>query len=156
MKAGHDPADMDYEADDLHAQRATEAYEKITKAIRSREGGLRAYFFETGSMTLKSILKQDVDAQRQDTSAATVGLEAMLAAIVTGAYAALETMAEDLWIEAANRHDSLGMNWISHNKRKFDSDVFTTYGPNFSGRFETFLTETRKVQFQCMNDIKNT
>jgi hypothetical protein len=83
------------------------------------------------------------------------GVEAMLAAMVMGAYAAFETLAADLWVAAVNCHPTLATNWLEKNQDKqIPGSVLAGYGFNTSGCMGTVLHDTKKVTFESLFDVK--
>lgn len=81
---------------------------------------------------------------------------ATLTAMVTGAYGAFETLAEDLWIATANKHFGLAMAFIkSFPQRQADMVALLGDGPDLTYRMGTILGRTKKIQFNSLGDIQD-
>ena len=150
MHAGHDPTDLDYDFTPEDGAFAQAAFLKMVDQIRAAPGGWNNYMFKYGQVMMKDI----VAMQPHNMTGAIVGIEATLAAMITAAYGALETLASDLWIAAGNRHSKLAENWIEKNARQFDGSVLVGHGFDLRGRMGLMLTQTRKVQFVSFSEIK--
>jgi hypothetical protein len=106
--------------------------------------------FRTG----KDILTAMIDGE-EPVGPASEGVEAAFAAMTTSAYAALETLAADLWIEAVNQHPNLARNWFEKNPdRQVPGSVLAGYGFNASNSMGTILHETRRVTFESWGDVR--
>jgi hypothetical protein len=83
------------------------------------------------------------------------GIEAALAAMVTSGYAGLETLAADLWVEAANQNADVASNWIKENAdRHVPLNVLAGYNYSVADKMGTVLRNTRKVTFESWGDIR--
>jgi hypothetical protein len=103
----------------------------------------------------KEVLSSLLDKGEPRPLSAGEGVEAAFAAMTTSAYAALETLAADLWIEAVNRHPNLARNWFEKNPDKqLPGSVLAGYGFNASASMGTILHETRRVTFESWGDIR--
>jgi hypothetical protein len=84
------------------------------------------------------------------------GTEAILSTMLTTTYAAVETLAADLWVAALNRHRVLATVYMSKNKeRTIDWDRLVKHGLDLRKTMGTILYDTNKTTFQSFGDIKN-
>jgi hypothetical protein len=126
-------------------QKISEVFEEIVRA-----GG-------TNPMHMSSVVIGTMVGDSADTpiKPACEGVEAVLAAMVMGAYASFESLAADLWIAAVNRHPDLATKWLEKNTDKqIPANVIAGYGFNLSGCMGTVLHDTKKVTFESLFDIK--
>lgn len=106
-----------------------------------------------GSQGLNTLL--DMKAPGYSINPAEEGVQATLAAMLMAAYAALETLASDLWIEAVNQFPVLAENWSENNKDKqLPLNVLAGYQFNASASMGRILHDTRRVTFESWNDVK--
>lgn len=106
-----------------------------------------------GAQQLNALLS--LEPTKSGVNPAEEGVQACLAAILTGSYAALETLAADLWIEAVDQFPRLAKNWVKKNPEKqILANVLAGSGFNLSDRMGRTLHDTRKVSFESWNDIK--
>lgn len=110
--------------------------------------------FLNGHSRLKIMLQQTkhIGAYRHRRQA----LEALLSAMITGAYAALEAMATDLWIAAVNRHPSLASKYTEKSgDKQISYSVIRGYGFDLRTSMGKILFENKRVSFQSFYDIKS-
>lgn len=86
---------------------------------------------------------------------AVAGVQALFAAMIMAAYAALEALASDLWIAALNKKSKFATNWIARNPdKKLPTYVFSKYGFNLEDKMGTVLHLEHKVSFEVWSEIK--
>jgi hypothetical protein len=111
-----------------------------------------------GTRFLKRFLRPSIEAKdiRPGTldDMLTSGTEAILASMVTIAYASLETLCTDLWIEAVNSSTKLAANWIRKNpKKEIKLEDLAGHDFNMSSAMGTALYQMGKAKFNSLNDI---
>ena len=134
-----------------HELQVSEAVKRVWDEIVRPSQGTRTVSFSTGVLAtmLGDRGSTGIDPARE-------GVEAVLAAMVMASYAAFETLAADLWVEAVNRHNSLATNWMEKNSEKqIPGAVLASYEFNVSSYMGTILHSTKKVSFESLNDIRN-
>ena len=154
VNTGGDPTNLDQELTEQQHDIAREVFAHLLKQMDQLAGGAHRHIMSTGATALKELLQNDFNAKR--IGAVSVGVEAILAAIITSGYGALETMAGDLWVVAVNRHPQLADNWIDRNEKvQFSGKDVRGYGYDMRRSMGTMLTRTKRVQFKSFNDIKD-
>ncbi len=109
-----------------------------------------------GNAQLKAVLEDEIKRLREGGEKyQTAGIEAILAAMITAAYAAFEALASDLWVAALNKHGALAHNYVDKNRDKSLtlSDI-RGHGFDLSNRMGTVLVQTRRVAFQSFYDVR--
>lgn len=107
-----------------------------------------------GVPRIKEILRSEIE--NNGPKYRTSGIEAVLAAMITAAYAAFETMAADLWIAAVNRSPDLAKRFSEkHPDRQIPLNVLAGYGFDASKSMGRILAENRRVSFISFNEIRN-
>lgn len=141
----HGVAVLDDSRDGEEAVRNTAV--RILTGRAKKSGGLAI-----GASTLAHLIGDESIA---GIGGAKEGTEAALAAMVMASYAALETLAADLWIEAVNKHSELASNWVSKNsERQLPASVLAGYNFDLSRRMGTVLHDTKRVTFESLYDIR--
>jgi hypothetical protein len=140
-------------ADDVSQDKNLIYGERVTQAFIEGRGKRDPRDF--GATRLEGMLSWEAKNSRGSDGSASTGTQALFAAMVMGAYAALETLAADLWVVAVNKRDSLATNWIKKNEGKsFSTATFLGHGFDLSGRMGTVLHDTRRVSFESWNDVR--
>jgi hypothetical protein len=140
---GLDPNDAKDDSNPEFAEQSRSVFEKLKPHPE------KTYY--VGTEILSSLL----DKGDPRPASAGEGVEAAFAAMTMNAYAALETLAADLWIEALNRHSSLARNWFEKNPDKqLPGTVLAGYGFNASASMGTILHETRRATFESWGDVR--
>lgn len=141
-------------APDDHSRDDDEAFAEIARELHKKQlDSVTAYaVYSIGSQNLNALLKARA---RLPTNPVAESLEATLAAMLTATYAALETLAADLWIEAVNQFPALARNWFEKNPDKqVPGNVLAGYDFNASGSMGRILHDTRRVSFESWYDVK--
>lgn len=105
-----------------------------------------------GARELEGMLDWE-DKNNKDNQVAP-GVQALFAAMVMGAYVALENLAGDLWVAAVDKRDALATNWRKGNNIKQFPDAFLGSGYNLSSKMGTLIRQNKMVSFTSWNDIK--
>jgi hypothetical protein len=109
---------------------------------------------EFGGMHLDGMMEWETSHNIHE-GQATTGVQALFAAMIMGAYAALETLAADLWILSLNKIPQLAQNWVGKNaQRQIPMAALAGHNFNLSEKMGTVLYENRRVSFDSWNDIK--
>lgn len=117
--------------------------EKVYKAGATPPEGTEFahYVWNMGVGQLKNILRteaQNPDIQEKYRAS---GVEAALAAMITAAYAAFETMAADLWVAAVNRHFVLFKRYTEKTEKQISAAVVAGYDGNISAVGQRFSSK---------------
>ena len=75
----------------------------------------------------------------------------MLAAMITSAYSAFETLAADLWVAIVDMHFELAANAL--DDKQLPANVVAGYGGDISKVGGRVLRDTKKVTFDSLNGI---
>ncbi len=143
-KMGLVPDDYSEDENPLLKERVQQVLSKIVESRKnSREPGRRIC-----SEQLRTYLKGERDHSERHITA---GIEAALAAMISGAYAAFETLAEDLWVAVVDRHPNLAKRFP--NKTLTTNDIFQ-YGPDISKSMGSAYRQ--KMGFRTLNGIVDT
>jgi hypothetical protein len=143
QRMGLDPNDASKDTDPEFAQQSRAVFEQL-KAPQE-------HVYHVGVEIMASLL----DRGSPRPASAAEGVEAAFAAMTNSAYAALETLAADLWIEAVNRHPKLAENWFDKNPdKKLPGNVLAGYGFDVASRMGTILHETRTVTFESWKEVR--
>jgi hypothetical protein len=141
-RIGLDPNDAKRDLDPDFKERSQSVYEELRASSET--------VYDFGTNVLASMLDGS-----EPVGAAVEGVEAAFAAMVMTAYAALETLAADLWIESVNRDSKLAGNWFEKSPDKqLPGNLLAGYDFNLSASMGTVLHSTRKVTFESWSDIK--
>jgi len=153
-RTGSDPMALLDKMTDAQEALASSIFTDMLKKIQEAPGGVFQHTWRVGNSHLKSLLQAEIEGKEPPYKI--VAVEAVLAAIITASYGALETLAEDIWIAALNRHPLLAKNFMEANKDK-KLDMLATFGDglDLTHRMGSMLVKTRKVQFQTFYDFKN-
>lgn len=82
------------------------------------------------------------------------GVESILGSMILLGYAAYETLATDLWIEAVNTDASLAANWLEKgNEKQIKIAELAGFGFDLKNQMGTFLRKSEKVSFQSLESI---
>jgi hypothetical protein len=116
----------------------------------------RAYDF--GVSQVKRLNQRQVAGGEIDTHRFVVGgIDAIFAAMITASYAAFETLAFDLWVQAVNKFPALAAQWATkgdNEKKNITLADLASRNFDLSSQMGDFLNQKRKVSFQSLNDIK--
>jgi hypothetical protein len=84
------------------------------------------------------------------------GIRATLATMLTTVYAAVETLATDLWIEAMNRSPRLAMAFMEANdKKSLTFQTLIDFELDLRQAMGTILADDEKVSFKSFKNIRN-
>lgn len=103
-----------------------------------------------GGQNLKATLAADASGELAR------GIEAVLSAMITGAWAAFETLAIDLWIEALNKHPvPLATKFSKLSKDKsITLAALAQHNFDIAGKVGQILHDTRKVNLETFDSLK--
>lgn len=144
VRCGFDPEDESHDQDPAFLKQVSETFEAISQTEQSALGA--------SNKALGGLLG---DSGGPGVPPAREGIEAVLAAMVMTSYAALETLAADLWVAAVNRHHKLAANWVEKNDRALPANLLASYNFNASASMGTILHSSKRVSFESLYDIKN-
>jgi hypothetical protein len=146
VQRGMNPHDSSKDNEDDHREIALNIYNEMTGDLE------HADVMGFGSYHLNEMLG---DAHRPALPHATQGIEATFAAMIMASYAALETLAADLWVIAINQKSELAKNWIKENPSKqLSGPTIAGYDFDIASRMGTILHETRRVTFESLSEIR--
>jgi len=80
-------------------------------------------------------------------------LEAVLAAMITSAYSAFETLAADLWVKTVDMHFELAANALGD--KQLPGNLVAGYGGDISNVGGRVLRDTKKVTFDSLSGIQD-
>jgi hypothetical protein len=102
------------------------------------------------------ILKQLIKAEITDEKDYVIGgISALFASIIILGYAALETLASDLWVIAVNQKPELAANYTEKNPDKqITLDVLKKYNFDLSGVMGHVLKDANRVNFKSLDNIR--
>ena len=149
---GLHPSDTSRDGTPEFYEACNSAFQRISPYVKAKPYEAGQTVFSVGSNNLDALL---IEEQKQGSKKyRRAGIEAIMAAMITAAYAAFETMASDLWIAAVNRHSILAARYLEKTDKEIKLSALGAYQFNASNAMGKILTETKKVSFQSFNDIK--
>lgn len=141
---------LDYDTEDALAlgERKFAAFLEGVKSLPP--GKFEEHVLSIGGYNVESFTRNDLTGELPR------GIEAVLASMIMGAWAAFETLSIDLWIAAVNKFPRpLAQNFSKRNGDKgLNLSILSEYEFDISGKMGTILRHKGKAKFDGLNDIK--
>lgn len=142
------------------SERFGDAFERVSRRwVAGRVGlgdeGINKLVMEDGCNTIDILVRAGRSPSGKDTGPVPSGVQSILGAILLMSYAAYESFASDLWIEALNVDSGLAKTWLgNHGDKQIKLAELAGFDFDVSNRMGSFLHQSQKVSFQSLDAIK--